>query len=543
MKLLEKLSCIIFAFVIALGVTSCSKQQQKTQGINLYYADGVEHETYEFEHFYFETYEDAKIFYEHFDNEVYEINKVIPDLVENEYFYHEEVVNEDFSESLYCSLPESFTDFDIDWEEVIKRFAIGTTVIVVAGILTVATLETPVAYIFATAFAEGLKQALIGGTIGGIINAAIKSMQDGTFSSKILKYFIEGFADGFMWGAISGTITGAIKGAITVTNPANYFSKDGTELIGRVDANGNFYDTKNNLLGRLEKTSNNNQYLIGNDGHVVYMFGDNNLMANITKAYPDGLAIIKAPRGRYSGGSFEVDGDKVYKGGKFVGRLNEAGDVIGVNEYQGMLIAKIDSSGKSVVNYMRAINGGISLDAYGTITNQFVEQTTTELLKGGATVQGYFNCRNGAKATVVLMNDKLYLMDSNNKILAMLDDFQNIASNWNQTIASLANTGVKETKTMIIKMIQNNVPYDYGPSFTDDVIAYIQEYGKFPPDLNFQGHHINNVANYPWLADNPNNIQYYTYLDHLNAHGGKWSNSTSGPLRDLVEIFISIFGG
>ncbi len=525
---------------IAISVSACSSEKPKS--INLYDPDAVESEVYEYEHFYFEKFEDEVLFYDNLEEQMVGAEKTIDDLVEHEFFVSEEVLTEDFSESFYATLPEGFENYDIDWEGVLTRFDIGAAVIVFTGIATIATLNTPVAYIFATAFTEGVKQALIGGTIGGIINVAVKSIQAGEFNSQAAKkYFVEGLADGFMWGAISGTVTGLVKGAKVVSDPNNYFSADGTQLLGKTDASGNFYDSKGKLLGKAKIGTNGNTYVVDSHGKVTYMFGENGLSTHIVESYPSNLSTIRAPQGRYSGGDFTVQGNKVYKGGKLVGELNEVGDVIGVNEYRGMLLCSIDANGKSTANYMRAINSGLKLDCYGNITNTFVPSTDPPTLIGGAQTFGSYVLNDGKNISVVFDGTNYYLMDASNKIAGMLDDALNIQTGWNKVVANLANQGVKTNKEMIIRMIQNDIPYDYGPSFTDDVIVYVQQYGKFPD--GFQGHHINNVANFPWIANNPDNIQFYSFAGHLAAHGGKWSRPTSGELKNLTEVFTSIFGG
>lgn len=532
---------IMIPFLL-FGAFSCSSTQLSDTNINLYNPEEFESETFEYEHFYFESFGDEKIFYDSIEAEMNDVERYVADSVKNEYYVTEEIISEDYSEKLYASFPENFEIYDVDWEGVLTKFRIGTAVIVFAGILTLSSLNTPVAYVFATAFSEGIKQAILGGTIGGILNAAVRSMQAGNYDWRsIKKYFIEGFADGYMWGAISGTVSGAIKGAVVVNTPGNYFSSDGTSLLGKVDKSGNFYNPNGELLGKAKIGTNGNTYVINPQGEVIYMFGKDGLSSNIINSYAPGLNIIRSPHGRYAGGNFTVEGKKVYKGGKLIGELNEVGDVIGLNQYKGMLLCSVDANGYSTANYMRAIQGGLAIDCYGNITNVFVEATNPGIMLNGAKTIGSYILNNGKEAKVVFDGTYYYLMDASNKIAGLLDDYLNVKAGWNSTIASLANYGVRANREMIIKMIQNNIPYDYGPSFTDDVIAYIQQYGKFPN--GFQGHHINNVANFPWLANDPNNIQFYSYVDHLLAHGGKWSNSTHGDLTNLVEIFESIFGG
>jgi hypothetical protein len=46
----------------------------------------------------------------------------------------------------------------------------------------------------------------------------------------------------------------------------------------------------------------------------------------------------------------------------------------------------------------------------------------------------------------------------------------------------------------------------------------------------FQGHHINNVADNPELAGDPNNIKFLTPQEHFQTHENNWQNATSGSL-------------
>lgn len=44
----------------------------------------------------------------------------------------------------------------------------------------------------------------------------------------------------------------------------------------------------------------------------------------------------------------------------------------------------------------------------------------------------------------------------------------------------------------------------------------------------FDGHHMKNVATYPEYQEDPNNIQFLSRSEHLDAHGGCTQNSTNG---------------
>ncbi|MGS0747491.1 RHS repeat-associated core domain-containing protein [Halpernia sp. GG3] len=64
-------------------------------------------------------------------------------------------------------------------------------------------------------------------------------------------------------------------------------------------------------------------------------------------------------------------------------------------------------------------------------------------------------------------------------------------------------------------------------NWTKAELKELEETGKVK---GYQGHHINNVNHYPEQAGNPNNIEFLTPSEHLDAHGGNFRNETSGTL-------------
>jgi len=63
--------------------------------------------------------------------------------------------------------------------------------------------------------------------------------------------------------------------------------------------------------------------------------------------------------------------------------------------------------------------------------------------------------------------------------------------------------------------------------WTDDQLAELKETGKVS---GYHGHHINNVADNPEMAGDPNNIQFLTPAEHFEVHENNWQTATSGPL-------------
>lgn len=101
---------------------------------------------------------------------------------------------------------------DIDWTPVITKFAVGTSVIIITAVLSVATIDTPLHIVFLSSFKGAVKGAAIGAPSGAAINSLTQIALNGGKIDGWQKYAIEGAADGFMYGAITGAITGVLSG-------------------------------------------------------------------------------------------------------------------------------------------------------------------------------------------------------------------------------------------------------------------------------------------------------------------------------------------
>jgi hypothetical protein len=60
--------------------------------------------------------------------------------------------------------------------------------------------------------------------------------------------------------------------------------------------------------------------------------------------------------------------------------------------------------------------------------------------------------------------------------------------------------------------------------------------GVFPK--GYAGHHINNVARFPDLAGNPDNIRFVTPKQHLDLHHGDWRNAASGKISNRKSLIV-----
>lgn len=198
--------------------------------------------------------------------------------------------NETSADFFDNTVPE---EYRVNWKKVISKYSIGTTVIVLTGILSICSGTIPAAtvgYIAAGAFE--------GASIGALTGSATEALIAGTLAffkgepkASIFKEAIEASANGFMWGAITGAITGGFKSAkeLSKGNPLLNkkgkisFIKDdkgivypvkGGKPVGHIfdytDKNGNYYFYYNNtklydLNGNLVTES----FEIG-DYHFLY---------------------------------------------------------------------------------------------------------------------------------------------------------------------------------------------------------------------------------------------------------------------------------
>ncbi|MEQ9305073.1 MAG: hypothetical protein RJQ14_14285, partial [Marinoscillum sp.] len=70
-------------------------------------------------------------------------------------------------------------------------------------------------------------------------------------------------------------------------------------------------------------------------------------------------------------------------------------------------------------------------------------------------------------------------------------------------------------------------------NWTAEEIDELIENGKVE---GYEGHHINNVANHPEMADDPDNIEFVTADEHIeDRHGGNTHNPTSGEKLNRSE--------
>lgn len=95
-------------------------------------------------------------------------------------------------------------------EQLVKKVAIGTGVIVVCAVISVVGGGAPIACFFAGAAKTALVSAVDGALVGGAIGAIIGGIQTGTWEGAA-DSAIKAAGDGFLWGAISGALIGGFN--------------------------------------------------------------------------------------------------------------------------------------------------------------------------------------------------------------------------------------------------------------------------------------------------------------------------------------------
>ena len=134
-----------------------------------------------------------------------------------------------------------------DLNPLITKFAIGTAVIVVCVIISVATYGagTPVACFFAGAAKGAIDGALVGAAMGAATGAVTSYIKSNGDWEKTLYGTAEGSTDGYMWGAIFGAISGGLNSKVCFTEETQIYTTSGYKNISEVKPNDYIYSYNN----------------------------------------------------------------------------------------------------------------------------------------------------------------------------------------------------------------------------------------------------------------------------------------------------------
>ena len=421
MSLLQKmLSAILTLCIVLQSIPTAGN----AEGLVTYQEHKVE------EQFIAETLIDEetitqKFILEHmiYEDELYEV-RIDEDLIVQAYTI-QLTVDVNTQTSMAGVLLPQLDDYDIDWPAVIAKFAIGTAIIVVVGVVYYVTKGTSSFFIMATP-GKVLKSAIIGGAIDAALHVSINEVaQDGISSKAAVKYAIEGFADGYMWGAIGSVLHVTSKNirrlkAFHLANGEKFQIKiDGSvvneskNIIGKayygknqwylLDAAGNetrVFDKAGKEIIDLAKVElpspnllpANTTLSIGaqralkvcytDASGVIYRIGDD-LVPNLT--YKIGDAVYKTDS---SGRLIEAAFDKLQlKGDRGRFPILDSMEVIGkgdalTNDERGHLIADLFNGNNTIANIV-PMSGTVNK---GAVKN--IETKWAQALKNGKNVKG-----------------------------------------------------------------------------------------------------------------------------------------------------------
>lgn len=240
---INKTLAFLLAIVMALQLlTGCANKEPSLSGHQNEYAETIIEEEYYRPSTISEDNISEKLIKENliYEDSCYELR--IDEQTICEAYTIETVVGANTEEYIRSQLPDGFENYDIDWQRVIGKFAAGTAIIVVVGV--VAHFTKGATYYFFASPLQVASDAVVGGAMFAAFNV-VKNTKEGHLPKAALKkYAIEGFADGYMWGAISSVSSTVLR---NLKLPQKLKFADGT--IGKIKLNGSVVDEAGNVLG------------------------------------------------------------------------------------------------------------------------------------------------------------------------------------------------------------------------------------------------------------------------------------------------------
>ncbi len=538
MKPFKRLLTLFVSLFTTLAICSCESKDASSSGRSPFNPDGSTLS----ESILSEDIKQEDILTEHELLE-YTINvtKIIEDQLEEDILFEDLQVEMYLADDIegifdeYMIFNGDAGQYQIDWWKVIGQFAAGTAVIVVTGVAAYFTSEIPgVGFVFATSCKEALKEAIIGAAVGAALNSAIGALVSGGNVDAVTKYAIEGAANGFMWGAISGALLGAFSGYVSYYKDTSAVF-EGNKLIGHINKNGEI----RTAAGKLAGYKTQNGYILDAANNVLGMADDaGNISSTFTSLIPASRQVL-APTGRSVTYTINAS-NQVLSSGKVIGTINEAGCII---DSAGHLIGQVDDAGRLVAGIAKTVKAGFKLSPAGTILNSTrVVDGVTQYLDDAGRVIGYvFDTKNSAGQVVHYLRMPV---DSSKvkyigelpegglqKMIGQMDDAGNLLSDWSKIFQSERSKGValawKQERELVIATGRGT------RDWTAEEIAELIATGRV---AGYQGHHINSALYSPQLAANPDNIIFYTVVEHLKiGHNGNYHIITFGEL--LSRIF------
>ena len=208
------------------------------------------------------------------------------------------------------------SEYRVNWKKVLSKYSIGTTVIVITGIVSLCSGTVPLAtagYIASGAFDGAATGAVLGAATDALITGTLSYLK-GNPKEQVFKEAIEASADGFMWGAITGAIAGGYKSAKEL--------KKGIPVLSS--------------KGKI-------QYVVDEKTTIVYQAKGSSPVGESCYKYKNGqysfFINAKGETVDFDGKIRKIDWNSVLKGNT-EGYIRENGTIIGLLDYRDNLIAQ-----------------------------------------------------------------------------------------------------------------------------------------------------------------------------------------------------------
>ena len=505
---------LYLVFALFLFTSSCNSEKEnnydKKENIP---QETITHENITNENITYENIIHENITHENITYENITYENIIHEIITFENIISENITVEDIDIS-YTSI-DDFQDnfdncysseslnYDIDWDFVLGRFAVGSSIIIGTGVLSFISSsvgQQHLAFVFATSSKEALREALIGASMAGSLNTIVEVIKNGgSVSNYIEKTLIEGAADGFMLGAISGASLGIVKSVNLLYK--GVILDDFGHLIGIKDEFGRLLDDFGNVKGNILY----NGFIEDNANKIIGKLDDaGNFIKNYESYIPKNNLITTKNGSQIR---FQIFNKEVYRlNGTYVGTIDDAGRII----KDGKLVGAVDESGKLIPSIRESINKDVILNPDLTVAN------LTD-----------FDIKPATK------NGRRNLFTKEGNIAGQIDENNKIITNWREELTKARQLAVKNAKKCIF---QNGFSYTEAlkngavhPSVTENEYkAFLESGGK-----GLDGHHIKNVANNPNYANRSDNIVFVGREAHKQLHNGNFRNPSKGNFTKL----------
>ena len=177
-KLMNIYKRIILFIALISFLLSCRNSPNLSININANHKNikqqNIKYQNIKQQNIKYQNIKQQNVKYENIINEIKKLENTLKENVKLEYVIFEEYSKEDLEKKIKNK--EYSDDFwqDVDWKSIIGKLTIGTSVIVVTGVFSVATIGSPLHIVFLSSFKGALAGAGIGLGTGAAINSAIQ---------------------------------------------------------------------------------------------------------------------------------------------------------------------------------------------------------------------------------------------------------------------------------------------------------------------------------------------------------------------------------